>query len=74
MAQYEDSRIKYRQAVLASLNAAPGAAPGEAIKEAIDAFQLARAELARHGYPPPPPPKPVAESLRRKLVRFLRAS
>jgi hypothetical protein len=47
MAQYEEARIRYRQAVLASLNGESSG--GEAIREAIQAFQGARAELAKHG-------------------------
>jgi hypothetical protein len=44
MAQYEEARIRYRQAVLGSLG---GSANGDAIREAIRALQVARAELAR---------------------------
>jgi hypothetical protein len=47
MAQYEEARIRYRQAVLASLNGESSG--GEAIREAIQVFQSARAELAKHG-------------------------
>jgi hypothetical protein len=46
MAQYEEARIRYRKAVLSSLN---GEASGDAIREAIQLFQSARAELNRHG-------------------------
>jgi hypothetical protein len=49
MAEYEEARIRYRQAVLASLN---GASNGEAIRSAIHAFQNARAELGRAGGTP----------------------
>jgi hypothetical protein len=45
MAQYEEARIRYRHAVLASLD---GESSGDAIRQAIQAFQAARAELARH--------------------------
>ena len=48
MAQYEEARIRYRRAVLASLN---GESNGDAIREAIRGFQAARAELARRGGP-----------------------
>jgi hypothetical protein len=44
MARYEEARIAYRKAVLASLN---GDSNGDAIREAIKAFQVARAELKR---------------------------
>jgi ribosomal protein L12E/L44/L45/RPP1/RPP2 len=49
MAEYEEARIRYRKAVLASLN---GESNGDAIREAIQAFQAARAELAREGGAP----------------------
>lgn len=42
MARYEEARIAYRKAVLASLN---GESNGDAIRDAIKAFQVARAEL-----------------------------
>jgi len=42
MARYEEARIQYKKAVLASLN---GASNGEAIREAIQKFQKASAEL-----------------------------
>ena len=59
MAQYEDARIQYKKAVLASLNGtsrlrslapSPGgsASNGEAIRQAIRQFQDASAELKRH--------------------------
>ena len=57
MAQYEEARLRYRCAVLASLN---DGAKGEGIRQAIQAIQAARAEVARHG-PPPPPIERVAE-------------
>ncbi len=49
MAEYEEARIRYRQAVLASLN---GSSNGDAIRTAIQSFQSARAELARAGGTP----------------------
>ncbi|HEX7623896.1 MAG TPA: hypothetical protein VF400_10030 [Anaeromyxobacteraceae bacterium] len=52
MARYEEARIRYRKAVLASLN---GASNGEAIREAIKSFQRANAELKRLTAPPPAP-------------------
>jgi hypothetical protein len=59
MAQYEEARIRYRHAVLASLN---GESNGDAIRAAIQAFQVARAELARHdGRASAPPPEPERE-------------
>ena len=42
MARYEEARIQYKKAVLASLN---GASNGEAIREAIQKFQKASADL-----------------------------
>lgn len=75
MARYEEARIRYRQAVLASLRGGPGASSGDVIKEAIRALQVARAEVARLGPPPPPPAAPEPpESLPRRLVRMLLAS
>jgi hypothetical protein len=69
MAQYEEARIKYRQAVRASL---AGSSDGDAIREAIRVLQAARAELARHEAPPPRPVEPpAAGSLPWKLVRRL---
>ncbi len=44
MARYEEARIAYKKAVLASLN---GAARGEGIRHAIRDFQQASAELRR---------------------------
>jgi hypothetical protein len=44
MARYEEARIAYRKAVLASLN---GDSDGDAIREAIKDFQVARAGLKR---------------------------
>ena len=44
MARYEEARIRYQKAVLASLH---GASNGDAIREAIRAFQAASADLKR---------------------------
>ena len=46
MAVYEDARVQYRKAVLASLH---GQSNGDAIRAAIRAFQDARGELIRLG-------------------------
>lgn len=46
MARYEEARIAYRKAVLASLN---GESNGDAIRDAIKNFQVARAQLKRVG-------------------------
>ncbi len=59
MARYEEARIRYRKAVLASLN---GASNGESIRDAIRSFQRASADLKRLTSPEPPPrPLRVAE-------------
>jgi len=42
MARYEEARIQYKKAVLASLN---GASNGDAIREAVQRFKRASAEL-----------------------------
>ena len=52
MARYEEARIRYRKAVLASLN---GASNGDTIREAIKSFQRANADLMRLTAPPPAP-------------------
>ena len=52
MARYEEARIHYRKAVLASLN---GASNGDTIREAIRSFQRANADLKRLTAPPPAP-------------------
>lgn len=44
MARYEEARIQYRKAVLASLD---GASNGDAIRAAIQRFQAASADLRR---------------------------
>ncbi len=54
MARYEDARIQYKKAVLASLN---GDANGEGIRAAIREFQQASAALRRlTGAAPRPAP------------------
>lgn len=59
MARYEEARIQYRKAVLASLN---GTADGVAIRQAIRALQDANADLKRHRVAPPAlPPTPQNE-------------
>ncbi len=61
MARYEEARIQYRKAVLASLN---GDASGEGIREAIREFQRASAELRRiTGGPPRVRAAPAARAL-----------
>ena len=42
MARYEEARVEYKKAVLASLG---GASNGDAIRKAIQSFQRASAEL-----------------------------
>jgi hypothetical protein len=78
MAQYEEARIVYRKAVLGSLQGANG---GDDIRAAIQAFQVARAELARHGGAPGrtvrtenEPAEPTRWSFARWLPRMLKAS
>ena len=71
MAEYEEARIRYRKAVLSSLD---GARNGEAIREAIRGFQAARTELARHGgltLAAPPAPKREAAAPGWNFVRRL---
>ena len=63
MARYEEARIAYRKAVLASLN---GDSNGDAIREAIKAFQVARAELKRVGGPATPHAPAAARPERRE--------
>ncbi len=57
MVRYEEARIRYRTAVLDSLN---GEARGDAIRAAIREIQAATAELKRL-QPRPPPPEPASE-------------
>ena len=60
MVRYEEARIRYRTAVLDSLNGAGG---GDAIRAAIREFQRASAELKRlTPRPQPEPAEPVAET------------
>jgi hypothetical protein len=54
MARYEEARVQYKKAVLASLD---GASNGDAIREAIQAFQRASSELKR--LTPSDTPRPV---------------
>ena len=53
MAQYEEARIQYRKAVLASLN---GMSDGEAIRQAVRKVQAASAWLKRYQATSPAPP------------------
>ncbi len=63
MARYEEARIQYKKAVLASLN---GASNGDAIRQAIHSFQRASSELKRlTGAPPAAPPR--AERRRQRV-------
>lgn len=52
MARYEEARIEYKKAVLASLG---GASNGDAIRKAIHSFQRANADLKRLTVSPPEP-------------------
>jgi hypothetical protein len=54
MARYEEARIQYKKAVLASLN---GASNGDIIRQAIQSFQSANADLKRLTAPPRPLPE-----------------
>ncbi len=58
MARYEEARVQYKKAVLASL---AGASNGDAIRKAIQAFQRANADLRRLTGSPQPQPQPRAE-------------
>ena len=70
-AQYEEARIRYRQAVRGSL---AGASNGDAIREAIQAFQVARVELARLSTGPAPVPvAPESPSRWARVRRLLHA-
>src|SRR5512146_2592796 len=71
MARYEEARIAYKKAVLASLN---GDSTGESIRQAITRFELAGAELRRiTGAPPrvrrPAPAVPRAGMPVARIVR-----
>jgi hypothetical protein len=60
MAQYEEARIRYQKAVLASLD---GGSSGEAIRQAIVAFQAASVRLKTlQGVAPAPRPRPQQEA------------
>jgi len=63
MARYEEARILYKKAVLGSLN---GASNGDAIRQAIQEFQSASAELKRVTAAP----SPGARSNRQDVVSF----
>lgn len=56
MARYEEARIEYRKAVLASLN---GESTGEHIRQAIRDFQEASADLRRLTGAPTARPRPA---------------
>ena len=58
MVRYEEARIRYRTAVLDSLNGAGG---GDAIRAAIREIQAASAELKRLKPRAAPPPEPASE-------------
>lgn len=62
MARCEEARIQYRKVVLASLSRASN---GDAIRNAIQEFQSARAELNLARARAAQPPKPVTASSRR---------
>lgn len=75
MARYEEARIQYKRAVLASLD---GTSDGTAIREAIRAVQGASAELGRSQAAPPAPPaatpnQPAAPPGWGFVLRFLKA-
>jgi hypothetical protein len=77
MARYEEARIQYRKALIASRDGAP---QGAAIREAIREVQRASAELKRHRPEPPPSPVVAAQNEPREvtswrvLLPFLKAS
>lgn len=60
MARCEEARVRYRKAVLASLD---GASNGDVIRQAIREYQRACAELKRISPPSQPPaqPRPAPE-------------
>ena len=83
MARYEEARIRYQKAVLASLN---GASSGDAIRQAIVAFQAASGDLKQLTAAPHPSvlrvqPAPEAPKAREEravlgwafVLRLLRA-
>ena len=55
MARYEEARVRYRKAVLASLG---GASNGDVIRQSIRDFQRASAELKRIAPPAKAPAQP----------------
>ena len=61
MARYEEARIRYQKAVLASLH---GVSNGEAIRQAIGGIQAASADLKRLTAPPLAPPAHLAPKAR----------
>lgn len=63
MARYEEARALYKKAVLASLN---GASNGDAIRQAIQSFQKANADLKRLTAPPAPPAPPALPQRERR--------
>jgi hypothetical protein len=72
MAQYEEARIEYKKAVLASLN---GASDGDAIRRAIRKFQAASAWLKRYqAAAPAPAPAPHDEPVWSFVAKLLKAS
>ncbi|GEJ56136.1 hypothetical protein [Anaeromyxobacter diazotrophicus] len=56
MARYEEARVRYRKAVLASLD---GASNGDVIRQSIRDFQRASAELKRLAPPAAVPARPL---------------
>ncbi len=75
MARYEEARVQYKKAVLASLN---GTSNGDAIRQAICKFQEASAELKRcqatsPALPPTRQNEPVASPSWGFLTKLLTA-
>jgi hypothetical protein len=71
MARYEDARIAYKKAVLASLN---GDSSGESIRQAIREFQAASADLRRvTGAPPAPRPSTAPPTMSARVRKAPRA-
>ncbi len=58
MARYEEARVRYRKALLSSLD---GASNGDVIRQAIRDIQRASSELKRLAPAAPAPARPVAE-------------
>ena len=76
MVRYEEARIQYRKALIASRDAT---SHGAAIRDAIREVQRASAELKRCRPPPPAPPAAAQDEPReatswRILLPFLKAS